>query len=101
MFGLGAIKAGTSVLIRCASVASPRMLPRGERMFETSEPKRLLVSKRDAAIALSLSVRTVEHLIAKKELSARRVGRRTLVLISSLEIFARGNDASPSPLQDV
>ena len=46
------------------------------RMDSTnSTPRRILISKRDAAIALSLSVRTIENLIARKELAARRVGR--------------------------
>lgn len=60
------------------------------------EVEKILLSKRDCANALSLSVRTVENLIARKELIARRVGRRTLVLASSLQAFARRDHASPS-----
>jgi excisionase family DNA binding protein len=59
--------------------------------------RKLLVSKRCAASALSLSIRTIENLIARKELTVRRVGRRTLVLASSLEAFTRRDHASPSP----
>jgi excisionase family DNA binding protein len=66
-------------------------------MNEKTELPKILVSKRDAAFALSLSVRTVENLIARKELTARRVGRRTLVVASSLESFVRKDHASPSP----
>jgi len=66
-------------------------------MDDRTEIRKLLVSKRDAAAALSLSVRTIENLIARKELVARRVGRRTLVLASSLEAFARHDHPSPSP----
>jgi excisionase family DNA binding protein len=58
---------------------------------------KLLFSKREAATILSLSVRTVENLIARKELTARRVGRRTLILASSLNVFVRRDHASPSP----
>jgi excisionase family DNA binding protein len=64
--------------------------------IQTEVPK-VLVSKRECANALSLSVRTIENLIARKELTVRRVGRRTLVLASSLAAFARRDHASPSP----
>jgi excisionase family DNA binding protein len=49
----------------------------------------LLVSKRDAAAILGLSVRTLENLIALKELPARHVGRRCLIERQALERFAR------------
>jgi excisionase family DNA binding protein len=58
---------------------------------------KILVSKREAALALSLSVRTIENLIARKELAARHVGRRTLVIFASLQAFARRDHSSPSP----
>jgi excisionase family DNA binding protein len=49
----------------------------------------LLVSKRDAAAMLSLCVRTVDKLIATKQLSARKVGKRVLIPYSALVQFAR------------
>ena len=49
----------------------------------------LLVSKRDAARILSLSVRTIEYILARKELKAIRVGRRVLISTKSLRDFAR------------
>ena len=49
----------------------------------------LLVSKRDAAAMLSLCVRTVDKLIATKQLSARKVGKRILIPYSALVQFAR------------
>jgi len=49
----------------------------------------ILVSKREAAALLGLSVRTLENLISLKELPARRVGRRCLVEKAALERFAR------------
>jgi excisionase family DNA binding protein len=61
------------------------------------ETYKLLYGKREAAALLSLSVRTIENLIARKELVARRVGKRTLVAASSLQAFARKDHASPSP----
>jgi excisionase family DNA binding protein len=49
----------------------------------------ILVSKKEAARALSVSIRTVDNLIASKELAVRRVGRRCLIPRRSLEEFAR------------
>jgi excisionase family DNA binding protein len=51
----------------------------------------ILISKRDAAKALSISLRTLDYLIASKELAVRRVGRRCLIPRKSLEEFA-GHD---------
>jgi excisionase family DNA binding protein len=50
---------------------------------------KLLLSKKDAAALLSLSIRSVEYLIANKEITARRVGKRILIPRQSLEQFAR------------
>lgn len=50
---------------------------------------KLLMSKKDAATALGVCVRTVEHLISAKELPCRKIGRRTLIPVSALEQFAR------------
>jgi excisionase family DNA binding protein len=49
----------------------------------------LLVSKRDAAAMLGVSVRTLENLISLKELPARHIGRRCLLERQVLERFAR------------
>ena len=50
---------------------------------------KLLLSKKDVASALSISVRTLENLIANKALAARKIGRRTLIPLTALEVFAR------------
>lgn len=69
---------------------SPRIIAlarsREARLDKGREP--LLVSKRDAAVALSLSVRTIENLIAAKKLPARKIGRRTLIPYSALRGLA-------------
>lgn len=49
----------------------------------------ILISKRDAAKALSISLRTLDNLIAAKQLTVRRVGRRCLIPRKALEDFAR------------
>jgi excisionase family DNA binding protein len=51
----------------------------------------LLLSRKDAAVALGVSVRTLENLIASKELTPRRIGRRCLLERRELERFARRN----------
>ena len=48
----------------------------------------LLVSRREAAEALSLSVRAVDYLIADGRLKARRIGGRVLIPYKTLSAFA-------------
>ena len=58
--------------------------------------ERLLLSKKEAAVALGISVRTVEYLIASKQLDARRIGRRRLVPRTALEKLARRDVHNPA-----
>jgi hypothetical protein len=62
---------------------------------EQRERIKLLVSKREAGSALSVSVRTIEKYIRCKELKVRKLGRRTLVVLASLREFASRDHASP------
>jgi excisionase family DNA binding protein len=48
----------------------------------------ILISKKVAATLLSISIRTLEKLIAAKQLRVRRVGRRVLINREVLEQFA-------------
>ncbi len=50
---------------------------------------KLLFARREAAQQLGISVRKLDDLIAMKELSVRRIGRRVLIPRQSLESFAR------------
>jgi hypothetical protein len=52
-----------------------------------SEP--LLVSKRTAATMLGISVRTLENLIAMREIIPRYIGKRCLLEVRKIEQFAR------------
>jgi len=52
-----------------------------------SEP--LLVSKKVAAQQLAISLRTLENLIAAKQLIVRRIGRRVVIPRKALEQFTR------------
>ena len=55
----------------------------------------LLVSKRDAAALLSLCLRSIDNLIAGKQLPCRRIGKRVLIPYTSLVAFARRDHPKP------
>ena len=52
----------------------------------------LLIGRHEAATVLGVSLRTLDYLIERGELPARRVGRRVLISRSELEKFARGGN---------
>jgi excisionase family DNA binding protein len=56
----------------------------------------IMLSRRDAAETLGLSLRTIDHLIASKELLVVRVGRRVLLSGETLEQFIRGKSSIAS-----
>lgn len=60
----------------------------------------VLVSKKKAVCALDVCVRTVENLIAAKQLPARKIGRRTLIPYRALQEFARRDHATASEVRD-
>ena len=51
--------------------------------------EKLLYSKRDAAEALSLSVRSIDYLITTRRLPMRRVGGKVMIPATALRRFAR------------
>ena len=57
----------------------------------SADVEKLLYTRADAACMLSISERSLDYLIASKELNTRRVGRRVLIPRSELLRFARGN----------
>jgi excisionase family DNA binding protein len=48
-----------------------------------------LLSRRQAAQSLSISLRTLDYLIAGGKLTMRRIGRRALIEPAELERFSR------------
>jgi excisionase family DNA binding protein len=50
---------------------------------------KLLVGREEAAERLSLSIRSVDYLLANRQLKFRRIGGRVLIPVSELERFAR------------
>ena len=49
---------------------------------------KLLVSRREAAGIVSLSIRSIDNLLASKQLPFRKIGTRTLIPIEELQRFA-------------
>jgi excisionase family DNA binding protein len=60
----------------------------------TMTEQKILFSKRDAAEMLSVSPRTLDYLIAMRELEVRRVGRKVLVPRTEIERFAKRDHAT-------
>jgi excisionase family DNA binding protein len=55
---------------------------------------KLLVSRRDAAAMLSISLRTLDKLVSGKCIAVRKVGARVLVPRRALERFSEGRSAA-------
>jgi hypothetical protein len=58
------------------------------------EVSKLLYSRKDAAFALSISIRSLDYLIANKRLTFRKVGKKILIPAGDLSRFARTDHAS-------
>ena len=58
--------------------------------------QKLFLSRREAAVAIGLSLRTIDTLVATKQLLVKRVGRRVLIPIAEIEKFARKNGFVPT-----
>lgn len=52
---------------------------------------KLLYDRKSAAIALSVSVRTIDYALARREFEARRIGKRVLITAASLRKYAASN----------
>jgi excisionase family DNA binding protein len=55
-------------------------------------PEQILLSKRQAAQTLSISLRTLDKLILSGKLPVHRIGRRVLLSRSAIERFAIGGE---------
>ncbi|MGB2675998.1 MAG: helix-turn-helix domain-containing protein [Candidatus Acidiferrum sp.] len=64
--------------------------------MENTTRQPLLVSKKEAALALGLSLRTIDAMIARKELASITVGKRRLVKFASVVAFTRTDHVGPS-----
>jgi excisionase family DNA binding protein len=61
-----------------------------------STNQRLAVSVHEAAAMLSLSPRSIQNFVAARRIPARKVGKRTLILVRDLEEFLRKDQPSPA-----
>jgi excisionase family DNA binding protein len=61
----------------------------------TGSQDRLLVGRREAARMLSISQRSLDYLIANKQLTARRIGTRVLISVTDLRRYARADHPRP------
>jgi excisionase family DNA binding protein len=57
---------------------------------------KIAVNTQEAARMLSVSPRTIQNYIAAKILPVRKIGRRTVIPVRSLEAFLRRDHASPA-----
>jgi hypothetical protein len=53
--------------------------------------ERLLYDRKSAAVACSISVRSIDYALSRKEFETRKVGRRTLITAKSLKRWASSN----------
>jgi len=56
-----------------------------------SQPTKLLYDRRSAAFALSISIRSLDYLIARKHLNATRLGKKIMLGHGELARFSRAN----------
>jgi hypothetical protein len=56
-----------------------------------SPDQKLLVSRHEAALRLSISERAVDYLIANKQIATRRIGSRVLISVTELLRFSRSD----------
>lgn len=68
-----------------------RTFPERESVSGASLP-RLLYSRKEAAFMLSMSVRSLDYLIAEGRIRARQIGGRVLIHHQDLERLARDGD---------
>jgi len=53
--------------------------------------EKLLVGREEAAEMLSISRRSLDYLLAQKQLTFRRIGSRVLIPVSDLKRFSRAD----------
>jgi hypothetical protein len=66
-----------------------------------SSTTRLLYDRKEAARQLSISVRSLDYIIAAKGLDTRRIGKKVLVTHASLVQYAKGNHYAITSRPDV
>lgn len=67
------------------------MTKKGVANGRVSPGEKILVSRREAAQMLSISVRGIDYLVANKRLPCRKIGSRVLIPVVDLRKYARGD----------
>lgn len=67
-------------------------------MIQVAGQEKLAVTTQEAALMLSVSPRTIQNYIRAKLLPVRKIGRRTVIPVRSLELFLRTDQPSPARL---
>jgi hypothetical protein len=63
--------------------------------IQEKQIEKLLYDRKSAACALSVSIRTIDYLLARQELEVRRIGKKTLIPAASLRKYAAANHYDP------
>jgi hypothetical protein len=59
--------------------------------MSTQVIEKVLYSRKDAAFALSISIRSLDTLLASKKLATRRLGRKVMIPATEIQRIARCN----------
>jgi hypothetical protein len=73
---------------------SPALIPTVIDLMAAADDRpvaKLLYSRKDAAFALSVSVRSLDYLIANKQLATKKIGKKVMVSHGELVRFARSD----------
>ena len=57
--------------------------------------EKFLYNRREAALSLGVSIRSVDYIISRRDLETRRVGKKVLVTRESLRRFAGADHPKP------
>jgi hypothetical protein len=57
--------------------------------------EKFLYNRREAALSLGMSIRSVDYIISRRDLETRRVGKKVLVTRESLRRFAGADHPKP------
>jgi len=71
--------------------------PSFEREHIMQEPNRILYDRKNAALMLSISIRSLDYLIAGKLLTTRRIGKKVLIPHGELVRFSRADHFGITP----
>jgi excisionase family DNA binding protein len=83
------VQASTGAAIDTSTPENGKRKPTAKVMAPSHA--KLLVSREEAALMLSISVRGVDYLIATKKLSTRRIGTRVLIPMEEVRRFVRSD----------